>query len=197
MSLEKKPIRILIAGGGTGGHLFPGMAIAEEFAEKRNCMIRFVGTKRGIETKIIPSSPYGLYTIPVSGLYRVGLKKKIATLFKLPIAFLKSLLILLSFRPHLVIGIGGYASGPILALSILFRKRTVLQEQNAFPGMTNRLLGKYVKLAFIPFSQSQHLFKNPVVVGNPIRKVISQSIDEITETPADRFTFAIIGGSFS
>ncbi len=195
MSLAKKPIKILIAGGGTGGHLFPGMAIAEEFSEKRNCIIHFVGTKRGIEAKVIPQTPYHLHTIPVSGLYRVGIKKKILTLLKLPVAFLKSLLILLSFRPHLVIGIGGYASGPILVLSILFGRRTVLQEQNAFPGMTNRLLGKYVKLAFIPFSQSQHLFRNPIVVGNPIRKAISQSIEKTTTESSDRLTIAIVGGS--
>lgn len=191
----KKKLRILIAGGGTGGHLFPGLSIAEELSAKRNCDTRFVGTVRGIEARVIPKTPFRLYTIPVSGLYRVGLKRKIKTFLKLPIALLKSLWILLSFRPHLVIGIGGYASGPLLALAVLLRKRTVIQEQNAYPGMTNRMLGKYVKLAFIPFDQSGHLFKNPVVVGNPIRKAISEAAKTNDDRDDSPFTITVVGGS--
>ncbi len=190
-----KPLKVLIAGGGTGGHLFPGISIAEELLEHRPCDIRFVGTKRGIEARVIPESPFGLYTISVAGLYRVGLKKKITTLLKLPLAFIKSLWILLSYRPHLVIGIGGYASGPILALAIILGKRTVIQEQNAQPGMTNRVLGKYVEIAFIPFAQSSHLFKHPVVVGNPIRKAISNAAKSPTVPRPQTITISIVGGS--
>ncbi|MBU3915909.1 UDP-N-acetylglucosamine--N-acetylmuramyl-(pentapeptide) pyrophosphoryl-undecaprenol N-acetylglucosamine transferase, partial [bacterium] len=192
-SLQK--IRIIIAGGGTGGHLFPGISIAEEFLEQRSCDIRFVGTKNGIEKKVIPQSGFKLYTLPVSGLYRVGTRKKIIALAKLPFAFLKSLWILLSFRPHLVIGVGGYASGPMLALAVLFFKKTVIQEQNAFPGMTNRILGKYIHLSFIPFPQSKDLFKNPVVVGNPIRKAIKSAAAQNKQKTDDNFVITIIGGS--
>ena len=112
-------LRILIAGGGTGGHLFPGLAIADSFKGKRSCDIRFVGTRRGIEVRVLPQSGYRLYTIPVSGLYRVGRIRQLQSLLKLPLAFLKSLWLLLRFRPHLVVGIGGYASGPVLAMAVL------------------------------------------------------------------------------
>ncbi len=195
MNKPSQHIRIIIAGGGTGGHLFPGLSIAEEFQEHRTCDIRFVGTSRGIEKKIIPKTEFKLYTIPVSGLYRVGFKRKITTLLKLPLALFKSLWILLSFRPHLVIGIGGYASGPVLALAVLLLKKTVIQEQNAYPGMTNRILGKYVRLAFIPFSQSKHLFKNPVIVGNPIRKAIISAASQKSKRTEKPFKLTIVGGS--
>lgn len=196
MKSNIKPLRILIAGGGTGGHLFPGLAIAEELKEHRTCDIRFVGTKRGLEFTVLPKTGFPLYTIPVSGLYRVGFKKKLKSLISLPFAFLKSLYILLRFRPHLVIGIGGYASGPVLALAVLLCKKTVIQEQNAYPGMTNRLLGKYVKLAFIPFESATHLFKNPIVAGNPIRKAIKESalLPPLTKTE-NTLTLSIVGGS--
>ena len=126
MKSSNKHIRILIAGGGTGGHLFPGLAIAEAFKDKVNCSIRFVGSKRGIESRVLPDYGFQLYTIPVAGLYRVGLKKKILSLLKLPFAFLKSLSILITYRPHLVLGVGGYASGPVLALAILLRKKVIM-----------------------------------------------------------------------
>ena len=190
-----KPLKILITGGGTGGHLFPGLAIAEAFEANQACDIRFVGTQKGLEARVIPRTAFQLYTIPVSGLYRVGIKRTIATLLKLPLALLKSFWILTRFRPHLVIGIGGYASGPLLALSVLLRKNTVIQEQNAYPGMTNRMLGKYVDLAFIPFDSSKALFRHAVVVGNPIRKAIRESSPATHQTPTAKTVIAIVGGS--
>ena len=195
MSENSEEIRILIAGGGTGGHLFPGIAVADAFKNRRQCNIRFVGTRRGIEMKAVPRSGYRLHTIPVSGLYRVGLIKKLKTVFKLPLAFVKSFWILVSFRPHLIIGIGGYASGPILALAILLRKRTILQEQNAYPGMTNRLLGRYVPLSFVPFGDVDHLFRKAVVVGNPIRKSIIAAADLKDTREEKRCVITILGGS--
>jgi UDP-N-acetylglucosamine--N-acetylmuramyl-(pentapeptide) pyrophosphoryl-undecaprenol N-acetylglucosamine transferase len=189
------PLKLLIAGGGTGGHLFPGISIAEEFQARNRCDIRFVGTKKGLEAKIIPKTQFELYTIPVSGLYRVGFRKKIITILKLPLALLKSLWILLLFRPHLVIGIGGYASGPILVLAIAMRKKTIIQEQNAYPGMTNRILGRYVNQAFIPFAQTKRLFKNPVVVGNPIRKAIKDAAPATHLLIPEPIVISIVGGS--
>jgi UDP-N-acetylglucosamine--N-acetylmuramyl-(pentapeptide) pyrophosphoryl-undecaprenol N-acetylglucosamine transferase len=188
-------LRILIAGGGTGGHLFPGIAIAEAFKNRRPCDIRFVGTKKGIEMRALPKNGFDLYTIPVSGLYRVGFLKKIKTLLNLPLAFVKSLGILIFFRPHLTIGIGGYASGPVLALAVLLRRKTILQEQNAYPGMTNRLLGKFVPLAFVPFEGVEHLFNKPVVVGNPIRKAIITAAKQPENRTREKFVITILGGS--
>ena len=195
MNENSEEFRILIAGGGTGGHLFPGIAIAEAFRNRRPCDIRFVGTRTGIEIRAVPRGGFRLYTIPVSGLYRVGFFRKLKTLLKLPLAFIKSFWILLTFRPHLTIGIGGYASGPILALAILFRKKTILQEQNAYPGMTNRLLGKFVPLAFVPFEGVDHLFKQSIVVGNPIRKEIIEAAQQPDERTAGKSVITIIGGS--
>jgi len=191
----KKKLRVLIAGGGTGGHLFPGIAIAEAFQKKRACDIRFVGTTRGIEMQAIPRLGLHLYTLPVSGLYRVGLVKKILSLIKLPLAFLKAAGILLQFRPHLVVGVGGYASGPMLALSVFFLRKTILQEQNAFPGLTNRILGKYVPLSFVPFDGLNHIFRNPVVVGNPIRQEITEAISKTRVRDGNKFVLTLIGGS--
>lgn len=195
MNSQGKKLRILIAGGGTGGHLFPGISIAEEFLDQKQCDIRFVGTKRGLEYKILPKTSFPLYTIPISGLYRVGFKKKLLTLIKLPFAIFKSFALLLTFRPHLVIGIGGYASGPVLAMAIALRKKTMIQEQNAFPGMTNRILGKYVDLAFVPFDNVKKHFRKAIVVGNPIREAIKKSAPSTHITPPELTVISIIGGS--
>ena len=195
MPENREEIRILIAGGGTGGHLFPGIAIAEAFKNRRICNIRFVGTRNGIEMNVVPKCGYRLHTIPVSGLYRVGFFRKLKSLLKLPLAFIKSFWILISFDPHLTIGIGGYASGPILALAILLRKKAILQEQNAYPGMTNRLLGKYVPLSFVPFDGVDHLFRQAVVVGNPIRKAIIKAANQLDERVDVKFVITILGGS--
>jgi len=195
MPEKSEEIRILIAGGGTGGHLFPGIAIAEAFKNRRTCNIRFVGTRNGIEMNAVPKCGYRLYTIPVSGLYRVGFFRKLKSLLKLPLAFFKSLWILVSFHPHLTVGIGGYASGPVLALAILLRKKTILQEQNAYPGMTNRLLGKYVPLSFVPFAGVDHLFKQAVVVGNPIRKAIIKAANQEDKRAEGKCVITILGGS--
>lgn len=188
-------IKVLVAGGGTGGHLFPGIAIVESLRIIRDCEIRFVGTHRGIENKVIPKQGFHLYTLPVRGLYRVGFFKKILSITLLPLAFFKAFLILIIYRPHLVIGVGGYASGPLLALSTLLGFKTALQEQNAYPGLTNRLLGKYVPISFVPFSGVEHLFKNAIVVGNPIRQSIIEILHEKKLPARDKFTFTIIGGS--
>ena len=192
---KKKKLRILFAGGGSGGHIFPGISVAEEFQERCNCDIRFVGANKEIERKIILPKGYKLYTIPVSGIYRVGILKKIITLLKLPVAIVKSYFILSSFRPHLVIGLGGYVSGPLLSLAILLQKKTIIQEQNAFPGITNRLLGKLVPLAFVPFEGMHPLFNNPVVVGNPIRKAIREASKVDFQRDAGKTVITIIGGS--
>ncbi len=192
---EAKPLRLLVAGGGTGGHLFPAIAIAQALAEKINLEIRFVGSDRGIEATKIPQLGYHLYKLQVAGLYKVGRVKKLIGLLKLPIAFLQSLWILLTYRPNLVLGVGGYASGPMLLMSLLLGFKVVLQEQNASPGMTNRFLGRYAPLTLVPFSGLEELFKNPVVVGNPIRKEIIAAAGQDQTQKNDTFHIAIVGGT--
>ena len=165
--------RILIAGGGTGGHLFPGLAIAEAFlARHPDADIRFVGSAYGIEHRTVPARGFHLYRIPVRGLFGVSWARRFWVLLMLPLAMLRCLWVILSFRPQLVIGVGGYASGPMMAMAVLTRRVTALQEQNAYPGLTNRLLGRRVRLAFAPFAGMEAFFPHAIVVGNPVRSAI-------------------------
>ncbi len=188
-------LRLLVAGGGTGGHLYPGIALAEALSERVPLEARFVGTKRGVETRVLPPLGYRLYLLSIGGLYRVGWVKKGLNLLKLPLALFQALWILLSYRPHLVLGVGGYASGPMLLMALLFGFRTALQEQNAAPGMTNRFLGPLVPISFVPFAGLEQQFKNPLALGNPLRKELLQAREVKVKRAASPFTIAIIGGT--
>ena len=179
------PWRVLIAGGGTGGHLFPALAIAEALEKMApETTIRFVGSRHGIEHRVIPERGYRLHRIPVRGLYGVSWLRRLWVLAMFPFAFFQCAWILLSWRPHLVMGVGGYASGPMLATGLLFRFRCVIQEQNAAPGMTNRLLGRFVPLAFTAVEDTGGWFRRAVVTGNPVRPAILALRDESPGPPA-------------
>ena len=168
-----RPWRVLIAGGGTGGHLFPALAIAEALGKMApETTIRFAGSRHGIEHRVIPERGYRLHRIAVRGLYGVSWFRRLWVLAMLPVAFFQCAWILLCWRPHLVMGVGGYASGPMLATALLFRFRCVIQEQNAAPGMTNRLLGRFVPLAFTAVEDEGGCFRRAVVTGNPVRAEI-------------------------
>lgn len=187
--------RILITGGGTGGHLFPGLAIAEALRRKApDVDIRFAGGTYGLENTVVPAHGYPLYRIAVRGLYGMGLRRRLGALVRLPVAFLQSLWILLRFRPGLVIGVGGYASGPLLATALLLGRTCVIQEQNTVPGMTNRLLGRFVRKAFVVVSGMERWFRSPTVVGSPVRREIL-ALRELP--PAQRIppTILAVGGS--
>jgi len=169
--------RVLIAGGGTGGHLFPGMAIADALrAQDPTTTVRFAGSAHGLEHTAIPARGDHLYRIRVRGLYGIRGPRRWLALALLPLAFLQSLWVLLRFRPHLVLGVGGYASGPVLLMALLARPllrcRCAIQEQNAAPGMTNRLLGRWVQRSYLANHDSAGHFRHPVVLGNPVRQPI-------------------------
>lgn len=170
---------IVIAGGGTGGHVYPGVAIAEEI-QRRNpdARVAFIGTERGLETRILPPLGYALETINVSRLKGGGLWVKIKGLFRLPIATFQSWRILRRHKPEVVVGVGGYASGPALIAAWLTFRKTAIQEQNATPGLTNRWLGKIARRIFVGFSAAQRSFKakKTVVTGNPIRAAIAAGL---------------------
>ncbi len=192
--------RVLIAGGGTGGHLFPALAIAEAFQKMApETTIRFAGSRHGIEHRVIPERGYRLHRIPVRGLYGVSWLRRLWVLAMLPFAFFQCAWILLSWRPHLVMGVGGYASGPMLATALLFRFRCVIQEQNAAPGMTNRLLGRFVPLAFTAVEDAGGWFRRAVVTGNPVRAEILALREGSPGAPARATTPAplmlVMGGS--
>jgi UDP-N-acetylglucosamine--N-acetylmuramyl-(pentapeptide) pyrophosphoryl-undecaprenol N-acetylglucosamine transferase len=192
----KKIQSIVIAGGGTGGHLFPGLAVAHYFHKKDPlCTIRFVGTKKGIEQKIIKKTPYSLHLIPIAGLYRKNIFQKIYTLALIPFSVLRSLFFLLSWKPDFVLGVGGYAAGPFLIACMLLRQKFFIQEQNAYPGMTNKFFGKYADLSFLVQKDEYGIFKNPVVVGNPIRPEIHALWKNNFSRKNEKFQITILGGS--
>ena len=196
MKQQKKFQSIVIAGGGTGGHLFPGLSIAHYFYQKQSqCNIRFVGTKKGIEYKIIPTTPYKLYTLPIVGLYRTGLLKKIFSLVFIPLAILRSIGWIFIWKPDFVLGVGGYASGPFLLACIILRKKFFIQEQNTYPGITNKFLGKYTHLSFLVDTDEYGFFKNSVVVGNPIRPEIHALWKNNNTRSNQKFQITILGGS--
>ncbi len=187
--------RIIIAGGGTGGHLYPGIAVAKEFQKRyKNIEILFVGTANGIEYRVLPKEGFRLETIRIAGFFGKGLLKKIATLFMLPFSIIDSFRILRRFKPQCVIGVGGYASGPLVLSSAIMRIPNVILEENVVPGATNRLLSYFTKKAVVAFEDTKRFLRNGadvVVVGNPIR-------EEIYKKPrrkSDKFTLLIFGGS--
>lgn len=189
-------MNIIIAGGGTGGHLFPGIAIAQEMKNRYpDAEIHFIGTERGLEYKVIPDLGFQLHLLKVSGLYKVGIRKKILGAFRLAGSLLDSIRLIKKLKPDLVIGVGGYASGPALLAALFLGVKTVVQEQNAYPGMTNRYLGKKVNYAYVPFEGMEQVFSRPIVVGNPIRKEILNLRNIPDNRRNDIFTLVIFGGS--
>jgi UDP-N-acetylglucosamine--N-acetylmuramyl-(pentapeptide) pyrophosphoryl-undecaprenol N-acetylglucosamine transferase len=192
-------MRLLIAGGGTGGHLFPGVAIAEELrARDPDAAIRFVGTERGIEARVLPDLGWDLTKIEVSGLKTVGKLGAIRGLFRLPRALWQARRALKEFKPDAVIGVGGYASGPVVLMAKLRGIPTAICEQNSIPGLTNKLLGRWVRAVFLSFSESKRFFKPKKIVmsGNPVRRDLLQRLLAVT-TPAPSPTVNILvsGGS--
>jgi len=163
--------RILIAGGGTGGHLFPGLAVAQAL-QKRGAEILFVGTRTGVEAKIIPKYNFSLDFINVAGFKRGRLLANLGFPVKVVQALLQSHRIIRRFRPQAALGTGGYVSGPILFIAALCGVPIILQEQNSYPGVTTRLLSRFARKVFLNFGEAaRYLPKNAPwqQAGNPIR----------------------------
>src|SRR6202012_6234566 len=137
MASETAP-RVLIAGGGTGGHIIPALAIADELKAQYGAEILFVGTARGLESRLVPQAGDPLGLIRVGQLNNVSLATRARTLLDLPVGFFRCVSLVRSFRPQVVIGVGGYASGPMMGAAILLRIPTLAFEPNAVPGLTNR-----------------------------------------------------------
>lgn len=172
-------MRVIIAGGGTGGHLFPGIAIAEELKGRgEGNELLFVGTERGIEARVLPKLGWPLSFISAEGIKGKGVLSRIRAVYKLIPGFFESVKIIKGFRPDAVIGVGGYASAPMLLAARFLGKRTAIHEQNALPGVTNRILGKVVERVFISFPDSAGFFPQGKVVvsGNPLRKEILKGL---------------------
>jgi UDP-N-acetylglucosamine--N-acetylmuramyl-(pentapeptide) pyrophosphoryl-undecaprenol N-acetylglucosamine transferase len=188
---------MVIAGGGTGGHLFPGIAIAEEFLGRSpSHRILFIGTERGLEKKILGGLGLPLRTIRVEGIKGRGPMQTPGAVAKIPGSLVASFRILREFGPDIVVGVGGYASGPAVLAARLMGVKTAIAEQNAFPGVTNRILGNFTDRIFLAFSASQRWFpkKRTLVTGNPIRAAfLAERPEEGKDCPL--FTILVFGGS--
>lgn len=165
-------MKVLIAAGGTGGHIYPGIAIANEIMQRAaDSEVLFVGTARGLEVKIVPDNGYQLSLINSVGLKNVGLVGQIRGLSMLPKSFLEARKIIRQFRPHVVVGAGGYVSGPVLLMAAIMGVPTLVMDSNALPGFTNRKLARFVDRAALTFPEAVPFFgRKGVVTGNPVRK---------------------------
>jgi len=189
-------MRLLIAGGGTGGHLYPGIAVAEEVV-RRGGQVLFVGTSRGLEARAVPAAGYPLELLEVSGLKRVGSIAALRSLFRLPKAFLRSLSILRRFRPDVVLGVGGYASGPLVLAAALWRYPTAIQEQNSVPGITNRILSRLVRIVVVAFDEARRFFPAAKceTIGNPVRGKLVATLIAGSADPNASPRILVVGGS--
>ena len=186
-------MRLILAGGGTGGHLFPGLAVAREFLRRDAATeILFVGSERGIENRILPQEGFSLESVPIKGIKGRGVRGLLEALYCLPISFFRSLGIITRFRPQCIIGLGGYASAPLLLAAALRRIRCGIMEQNLRPGLTNRLLGWVADRVFTSFKESISFFprSNVVETGTPVRW---QELPEVARE--DKLILLVFGGS--
>src|SRR3989440_12360326 len=167
-----RAMRVLIAAGGTGGHIYPGIAVAEEVIRRDpESEVRFVGTARGLETRLVPKAGFELSLIESAGLKNVGLAARMRGLLLLPKSFFAARRLIREFRPDVVVGAGGYVSGSVLLTAALMRKRTLVMESNALPGFTNRRLALFASAAAVSFEESLKFFHGKgVVIGNPVRR---------------------------
>ena len=165
-------MRVMIAGGGTGGHLFPGLAVAEEFKSRdASTEVIFVGTESGIEARIVPREGYPIRFLRAEGLVGVTFIKKIKAIIKAIFSMIDSYRIIQTVRPDIVIGVGGYASGAVMLLAYLMSIPTMILEQNSVPGLTNKILGKLVNTVCITYQESISFFPKAktFLTGNPVR----------------------------
>ena len=165
------PLRIVIAGGGTGGHLYPGIAVARELLARRpDAVITFAGTARGIESRVVPREGFELDVLRSAGLKGASISALARGVALLPLSALDAWGILSRRQPSLVIGVGGYSSGPVMLAAVARRMATLLLEQNAVPGLTNRLLARVVGSAAVTFESTRSFFgRRGFVSGNPVR----------------------------
>ncbi len=191
---------MLIAGGGTGGHLYPGIALAREIERREpGATIVFVGTATGVEARVVPREGFPLALIRVAGLKGKSLIGLVKGFSLLPLAALDAWGVISRERPDVVVGVGGFASGPVLMLAALRGYPTMLLEQNVLPGITNRLLARVVRAAAVTFEEALQFFpRTGFVAGNPVRPEFfreAKEADDRVESPQHAARVLIVGGS--
>jgi UDP-N-acetylglucosamine--N-acetylmuramyl-(pentapeptide) pyrophosphoryl-undecaprenol N-acetylglucosamine transferase len=185
-------MRMLLAGGGTGGHLFPAVALAEKLMkDEPDAEVLFVGTERGIEARVLPELGWPLKTVDIKGFSGKGLLAKAEVMMKMIKSVKQGKAILKQFAPDIVVGVGGYASAPLVLAAKMQGVPVVLHEQNAIPGLTNRLMGRWAERIFVSFDQTRHAFNNAVVTGNPLRG----ELENCPETETENLKLLVFGGS--
>lgn len=185
-------MRVLIAGGGTGGHVIPALAIARELKSRYQAEVLFVGTARGMENRLVPQAGFGLMRVKVGALKNVSLITRMKTMFDLPRAVVDARRIIQVFEPDVVVGVGGYASGPAMAAAILMHIPTLAFEPNYVPGFANKIVGHRVSAAAVHFEQTQKYFHNAQVVGVPVRAEFFKVAAPAGNHP---LTLLVFGGS--
>ena len=194
-------LRVVIAGGGTGGHLYPGIAVARELlARQPGAQISFAGTARGIETRVIPREGFPLDLLRSGGIKGKSLADRVRGAALVPLSLIDAWRIVSARRPHLVIGVGGYSSGPVVVVAALRGVPTMLLEQNAVPGLTNRLAAGFVKAAAVTFDSTRDFFgAKAFVSGNPVRPEFFATAGSQQESAFDEQTSGVrvlvFGGS--
>jgi UDP-N-acetylglucosamine--N-acetylmuramyl-(pentapeptide) pyrophosphoryl-undecaprenol N-acetylglucosamine transferase len=195
------PLRVVIAGGGTGGHLYPGIAVARELLSRRpGARISFAGTSKGIESSVVPREGFELDVIRSAGIKGKSVVDVLRGALLVPAGFGDAWRLLSRRRPHLVIGVGGYSSGPVVFAAALRRIPTMLLEQNAVPGLTNRLLARVVRAAAVTFDSTRRFFGDKAFVsGNPVRPEFGEAAGSQSERTIDDETSCtrvlVFGGS--
>jgi len=183
----------LMAGGGTGGHVIPAVAVARELKSRGHQPV-FVGTRSGFEAKLVPGAGFPLEFIEIGGLNRVGVAQTLRTLGQLPASFGKSLGLLNDYRPSAVFSMGGYAAGPVTLAAWWKNVPIVIMEPNAVPGLANRQMGRFAARALVSFTEAQRFFPSgrSEVTGLPVR---CEFFNIGPKPPGDRLTILITGGS--
>ncbi len=195
-------MKIIIAGGGTGGHIFPALAIAKELRNAlADAVVTFVGTARGMEARIIPKEGYDVRFIRSEGLVGKSIFKTIKSIFKIPVSLMDSRDLLKEIKPDLVLGVGGYSSGPVVLSAKMMGIPTIIHEQNTVPGFANKILGKFVDTVAVTYHESIKYFPSDktYLTGNPIRAEILKGDRERGcenfSLDRNRFTIFVFGGS--
>jgi UDP-N-acetylglucosamine--N-acetylmuramyl-(pentapeptide) pyrophosphoryl-undecaprenol N-acetylglucosamine transferase len=195
-------LRVLMAAGGTGGHIFPALAVAQELrsrwsqaigTDRPECCIEFVGTRRGLESRVIPAAGFPVHTVAAAGLKGVDALRFVRNVLVLPKSFWLTARLLRAFRPAVVVGLGGYVAGPVVLQASLARIPTLLIEPNASPGFTNRVLAPWIRLAALGFKEAAPFYGSKArITGHPIREVFSRIPRKAHRAP---FLIFISGGS--
>ena len=187
-------MRIVFAGGGTGGHLYPGLAVAEALRRRRpGATIEWVGAERGLERRVVPLAGYPLLALRLSGMARASLPARVRAALAAAVAVGRLVLWMRGQRPELAVGVGGYASGPAMLAAIVLRVPTLIQEQNHYPGATNRFLARHADAVCVPSEAARRwLGGRGLVTGNPVREAFGR----VGELPrGERLSLLVFGGS--